>query len=313
MKRGIDFNNGRIAQNALMSQQGVFSIQKYHLLNQGFLFDLVSNTGLFLALDHRRLKGTGITSPIAALRASDTATFNTTWINEHINTSEITTFVGSGSALNYIWRDQSGNTRNFFGPTPSKCPYLVNTGIAQTVNGKQISVGSSTLQAQIKYDTGGGTFLSGSTMTITVVCQIMDSYSGGRILVASPWSDVNAEYYSGGFTLYQYAANAIRFFYTPGYNADLTGLANGFHVISVKWNGTAVSIRANGGTWNNTNFGAGGTAYSVGRMAMFSNVANSVWGNNAIAACYIYTRVLSDTELSVIERNLGIYYGINVA
>lgn len=312
MKRGIDFNNGRIAQNALMSQQGVFSIQKYHLLNQGFLFDLVSNTGLFLALDHRRIKGT-VSSSITARKSSDSTNFSTGFVGEHFNTQAVKDTVGSGTAYNAIWLDQSGSGRNFTGGSSAAAPRLVVSGTEQVANTRQVSAGNASGNATMSYNTGGGTFLSGGTMTITVVCQIMDNYSGGRILIATPWSDVNAEYYNGGFALYQYAANAIRFFYTPGYNAYLTGLANGFHVISVKWNGTAVSIRANGGTWNNTNFGAGGTTYSVGRMTMFSNIANTVWGNNAIAACYIYTRVLSDTELSVIERNLGIYYGINVA
>lgn len=306
MKRGIDFNNGRIAQNALMSQQGVFNIQKYHLLNQGFLFDLVSTTGLFLAVDHRRLRGQS-NWPVTLRRSSDATSTTTSWIGEHFNSAAASSFVGSANGTSQVWVDQSGNFRHFNQIGPGQGPHLITAGVIQTLNSKQVSKGISSSSLGLLYNPGSNV-LVGSTLTINIVFTVSSTLDSGRILTAIQTSD--APEASLGFTLYQGAANSVVFYYSPGTSIAIGGVSAGPHVVSIRWNGSSVSVRIDGEAWVTQN---NATTYSVGKISLFCHPAGSAYTNNSIAATYMWNKVLSDAELSVIERNLGIYYQINVA
>lgn len=305
MNNSIDFNNGKIGEYALINANGIISIQKYNLLNQGYLFQRISTANMFLALDCRRLSPAFSTAPFSVRRNSDFSVSTTiaSWIGEHVNSSAIRTWVGAGTnGLATQWNDQISN-RNFAASIPGNSPFCIDVGQSVTINGRQALVGRGSFQSRLFLNT----YFQTNTFTIIIVLTTGTNTQGRYFSCTG--SDTNADYYSGGFTLYQQSLNQLVFSYSPGY-AVVGNTSNGPHVVSITVNGSGVKLRVDGGSWNN---GSLADSILVTSMSLFSNVAgNSPLNGEKISSFYIYQRVLSDGELNVIERNLGIYYGITV-
>ena len=151
-------------------------------------------------------------------------------------------------------------------------------------------------------------------MTMFVVCTIGNS-TAGRIVSATTQSGSN-DNVSGAFILWQSSLGTVRLGIDSTTNAiQMTSIPAGLHIFTVRWNGTgtnAVSMRRNGGSWVTYSGNAG--SYSIGQFGFFRNVATTTGGvsTEAIPACYVYKRVLSDSEISYVEQDLGKYYGITI-
>ena len=71
-------------------------------------------------------------------------------------------------------------------------------------------------------------------------------------------------------------------------------------------------MRRNGGPW--VTYGGSAGSYSIGQFGLFRNVTTTTGGvsTEAIPVCYVYNRVLSDSEISYVEQDLAKYYGITI-
>lgn len=310
--RGINYNNGILGDvNALESKKGIYNLTKVNTLASAPLFDVVSDAGLYIALDHRQLRSLSkVDSPVLATRASDSTQQPAEWVRGTFNSKEVQDF--SASALNFTWYDQSGNGRNFTTPTVAKSPKLVSGGVPHNINGRQVTKGNASAQASIFLNLGTFTFFSGSTLTIILLCTVSTDSASRRVFSFTSNGQPTQENKNGGFNLAQTAANTLSLRYT--YNTSSTGtisiasIPTGAHVVAIRWNGTSVSMRIDNGIWTTNTIA--GSSYNFTYMYFLSNYQGTVnsWSNEALAAFYLFSRVLSEDEISYIERDLMNYY-----
>lgn len=102
---------------------------------QGSRYILDVYTGAAAAYSLRQLK-TGVTNCIKVRRDSDNTTQIIGFVNGVIDSSSLTTFVGSGSGFIDTWYDQSGNGRDATQSSTSIQPRIVNLGTIETQNSK---------------------------------------------------------------------------------------------------------------------------------------------------------------------------------
>jgi len=298
-------NNSYIGEEFLGEISGVFSLRKHRSnASKKFLCDIISGS-LVIALDYRRVRKAA-TSPATVKRSSDSTTQNANFVGERFGIERSAAFVGGGSGYASAWIDQA-NGYVFSALTDG--PTIINAGTQVTANGRQI--GQGTANAFIAYKVGAfQTIFSGSTMTMFVVCTIGNS-TAGRIVSAAAQSGS-----SEAFILWQSTLGTVRLGIGSTTNAiQIASIPSGLHIFTVRWNGTganAVSMRRNGGSW--VTYSGTASTYSIGQFGFFSNVLTTTGGvsTEAIPACYVYNRVLSDSEISYVEQDLGKYYGITI-
>lgn len=103
----------------------------------------LDNLAVDVALSTRRLR-TAYTGPaVRVRRSSDNAELNINFRevadasgNFGLDTTQLTTFVGSGSGFVTTWYDQSGNGRNAAAGEASRQPALCVNGVVQTLNSR---------------------------------------------------------------------------------------------------------------------------------------------------------------------------------
>lgn len=308
--RGINYNNGILGDaNALESKKGIYNLAKVNTLASAPLFDVISDVGLYIALDHRQLRSLSkVASPVLATRASDSAQQAGEWVRCTFNSKRVQDF--SSSAQNFTWYDQSGNGRDFTTPSVAKSPELISGGNPHNINGRQVTKGNASAQASISRFLGTFTFFSGSTLTIILLCTVSTDASSRRVFSFTSNGQPTQESNNGGFNLAQTAANTLSLRYTTNSTGTLSisSIPTGPHVVAIRWNGTSVSMRIDGGAWTTNTIA--GSSYNFTYMYFLSNYQGTVnsWSNEALAAFYLFSRVLSEDEISYIERDLMNYY-----
>ena len=104
-------------------------------LTSSYLLD--TYTGAAAAYSLRKLSNTYSGAAIRVRRSSDDTTLDVGFnADGTLNTTALTTFVGSGNGFVSIWYDQSGNGKNATQPASANQPYIIVGGALQTLNGK---------------------------------------------------------------------------------------------------------------------------------------------------------------------------------
>lgn len=94
-------------------------------------------TGAAAAYSLRKLTGAYTGSAITVRRSSDNTSQNIGFdVNGDLDTTALTSFVGSANAFVSVWFDQSGNGRNAIQTTATSQLRIVNNGVIETLNGK---------------------------------------------------------------------------------------------------------------------------------------------------------------------------------
>lgn len=119
------------------------------------LLDSIS-TAATAGYSTRKISAAYAGSAIQVRRDNDNATQDIGFVNNDLDTSALTTFVGANSGLVSKWYDQSGNGRDFVQATAATQPRIVQTGVVTTVNG----------HPAVLFVAGGGEFLT-STATVS--------------------------------------------------------------------------------------------------------------------------------------------------
>ena len=101
-----------------------------------FTFLLDQYPGSLIAVSLRKLRSAYTGNCIQVRRSSDNATQNIGFVNNVLDVSTLTTFIGSNSGFISIWYDQSTNGLNFIQNTLANQPAIIISGVLQTVNGK---------------------------------------------------------------------------------------------------------------------------------------------------------------------------------
>jgi hypothetical protein len=108
--------------------------------------------GARTAVSLRKLRSAYNGNCIRVRRSSDSATLDIGFVNNILDISTLTTFVGSGSGFISIWYDQSGNGLNFIQNTSANQPAIIISGVLQTVNGKPaVNIDTSSKNLQVNF------------------------------------------------------------------------------------------------------------------------------------------------------------------
>lgn len=93
-------------------------------------------SGASMALSLRKLVSNYTGHAIQVKRSSDNATQNIGFVGTELDTSSLTSFVGSGTGTVVTWYDQSVNGYNATQYTTVATPDIIVSGVLQTLNGK---------------------------------------------------------------------------------------------------------------------------------------------------------------------------------
>jgi hypothetical protein len=261
-------------------------------------------SGAAAAYSLRKLTSTYTGSAIRVRRSSDNAEQNIGFdANGNLNTVSLLAFVGSGNGFVTTWYDQSGNSKNATQTTSTRQPWIVESGVLLTSNGRP----------GIKFmaDSSGSYFLT-STVNRTNTNEAMSMYAVYRLLTITRqaqfgWGVLELEPGAGssGITLHQNGA----FAYSPNNAAYWsTNLALGSVVFTgglitnstIYYNGIATTSGFTYGS--NGNMQVGGTL-NIGKGAYSG--AKSV-----ISELIFYPNGSQNSNVSSINNNLNSYYSI---
>ena len=252
----------------------------------------------------RKLKVSYSGFAIRVRRSSDNTEqnigFNT---SNDLDTTALTAFVGSGSGFITTWYDQSGNSKNVIQTTANRQPWIVESGVLLTSNGKP----------GIKFmsDASGGYFLTG-TVNRTNTNEAMSMYAVYRLLTITRqaqfgWGVIELEpgANSSGIALHR---NGV-FAYSPNNAAYWsTSLALGSVVFTgglvtnntIYYNGVARTSNITNGS--NGNMQIGGTL----------NIGKGVYSSakSVISELIFYPDGSQNSNVSLINNDINSYYSI---
>ncbi len=252
----------------------------------------------------RKLKVSYSGYAIRVRRSSDNTEqnigFNT---SNDLDTTALTAFVGSGSGFITTWYDQSGNSKNAIQTTPNRQPWIVESGVLLTSNGRP----------GIKFmsDASGAYFLT-STVNRTNTNEAMSMYAVYRLLTTTRqaqfgWGVIELEpgANSNGIALHQNGG----FAYSPNNAAYWsTSLALGSVVFTgglvtnntIYYNGVARTSNITNGS--NGNMQIGGTL----------NIGKGVYSSakSVISELIFYPNGSQNSNVSLINNDINSYYSI---
>ncbi|MFD1256894.1 T9SS type A sorting domain-containing protein [Mucilaginibacter terrae] len=228
-------------------------------------------------------------------RSNDNATqdigFNT---EGSLNTTALTTFVGSASAYITTWYDQSGNGRNAVNTTTSGQPRIVNSGVIETQNGKPTIIWSN---SPITTLTAPTAFISTSKHTISVVNKLSRT-TGAHIFVGN--TNTNQFGYSHTDTL---ILNSAR---STNQQAYQTVQNTNTNIITNTESGPV------GSTWKNGSLLVKNYGTLTGTVGNFSSLGGfSTYGvSGSMPEVLIFDTEISATDRQIMEADQLGFYGI---
>lgn len=99
-----------------------------------FLLDDYPNASIGVSLRKLRSAYTGFC--IQVIREIDSATLNIGFVNNVLDTTTLSSFIGAGTGRVITWYDQSGNSNNLTKDAIFPAPKIVNSGVIYTSNSK---------------------------------------------------------------------------------------------------------------------------------------------------------------------------------
>jgi hypothetical protein len=250
-------------------------------------------TGSVAAYSLRLLRSAYSGNSIRVRRSNDNAEADIGFdVNGDLDTSALSSHVGSNSGYVVKWYDQSGNTNDASQSTTGNQPLIVNSGtylgaiyfnqkVLQSPSISQSQPYSINAIVQPKVEvTGYKTFLRTSSVpsNFDMLCNL-DTVSKFRVNAGS------------GYYLGAYSANSKNIITFSPDSTNSTAYQNG------------TEYTGNGGTNNiNTNLSIGGDT---------GTLANGLEHN--LYEVILFSSALSTSNRQTLESNQGTYYGITVA
>ena len=267
-----------------------------------YILDTISNTNLVGAWSLRKLKNSAVYAN-KVRRSNDNSAIDIGFSGVNYDTSSLSTHVGANSGFITAWYDQSGNGFTLSQGTSGNQPIIRSSGTNNVINSKVAIKGNTTNQASLGGSIGS---ISTTVLTITIVLSVPAFVTGNRRVVSVNQSGNNDYGISSTFNINQHATNGIM----VNQNTDLTTTlnANTPSVLTAIWNGSTLKIRING----TEVVSASNTSTIIANDIDFFGATYS-YLECLISESVLFSRALNTTELQLLERNMGTYYGITVA
>lgn len=99
-----------------------------------YLLDTYPSASIAVSL--RKLRSAYSGFCIEVIREIDNATLNIGFVNNVLDTTTLSTFIGAGTGRIKTWYDQSGNANNLIKDGLFPAPKIINTGVIYTSNSK---------------------------------------------------------------------------------------------------------------------------------------------------------------------------------
>lgn len=287
------------------------------ILNQksSFPLDLVSNTNLIVANSLRKLKSSFNGNVVQVRRSSDNGLNDFGTVNGDFDNTSLISYISSNTGTIRLWYNQAGlpNTYDFVQGTNINQPIIRLIGSSYFINSRPVISGyapnSSYLQTSNILN-----LINGTDFTLIMVCTVGGAANGyARWFGGRSQNQFPLDYQSGGCSITEAnATNTISF--TGGNNQycfpnNTFGNVVGNVVFTVYTNSTSATVRVNGGLSYTNNFT---TNFSVDALSLFSAPNNGNNSNQKIGEVIAFKRTLSLSEIQLIEKNMGAYYGITV-
>ncbi len=271
----------------------------------GFMLDKVQRIPA-AAFSLRKLRDGYTGSAIRVRRSSDNAEQDIGFdANGNLNTTGLTSFVGSNSAFIVTWYDQSGNGINLTQTTAANQPRIVNVGTVDQMGSRPSPRGddSDFLEGA---DCMGGNANEVDIFLVTNLYSFTSGSSGNtflglgdspRFLLNLPWTDSNIYFDVGGFSAPNRVSISGQMAINTSYQFNLTN---------------SVAINAQRVRKNGSQIGNDGSGHAV--ASTYTRISRT--SPNGIQGFYpeviFFKGVVSDNEREIIERNQGAYYGITI-
>lgn len=272
---------------------------------QSYPLDLISNTSLVAAWSNRKLSQSYLGNANQIRRSSDNATTDIGFSAGDYNTNALISHVGLNSGFINTWYDQSGNGRNLSQSTINLQPRIRNAGTTETLNGKVTIKGLST-ESWLGGNIG---LINSNTFTLTLVMSVPSFVQYNKRIVSTTFNDNSDWQLTSTFNINLSSTNTVEVNQnSSSFSSNIS--SNTPVVYTILWNGAFLKIRRNGveiNSFNNTN------SLYINKITLFALPNTVQYIDCFISECMIYARTLNTTELQLIERNMGTYYGITVA
>ncbi|WP_164489854.1 hypothetical protein [Runella sp. SP2] len=255
--------------------------------------------------------------PIAQIRRStDSAVLDIGANGENFDSATMSSWIGAVTGYTRILYSQTGlgNAYDFVQGTNNKQPIVRLSGTNYLIGGKTAMMGVP------GNDTGMATsnissLITGTDFTCILVASVGAHNNYARFF-SSQSSGGSNDYGTGGCSVTQAATNNTIAF-TGGtnnycYPNGTSGNVSGSTVFTVYTNSSGATVRVNGGLQRTDAFVTNHNSYALGIMNQVAGGGGAPL-NQLFSEIIVFKRQLSLSEIQTIERNMGAYYGINVA
>ncbi len=256
----------------------------------GYVLDLITTQPVW-AVSLRRLSALYTGDACVVRRSSDNATLSIGFINEHLDTSALTTFVGVGNGFTATLFNQMSTGNNATQVTAGNQPTIVVSGTVQTINGRPAIVfnGSSSEMSTTSNITFSHGFAVGRKTSNTNLAQYMIGGTGQGLSFGGT---------AGGF-------NVIVVFTPSGSLTSVTDDTNPHQVSFRLGAGGTGRLRVDGVTQ-----ATGTTSASLVVSRLGARADGGFRHVGDFSEAILYTSVLSNADELIIEGNQRTYYGL---
>jgi hypothetical protein len=279
----------------------------------GLLLDLYPAAAAYSV---RKLRTAYTGACIRVRRSSDNAEQDIGFVGNHLDTTSLLAFVGSNNGRIVTWYDQSGNNTHKIQPSASNQPYIIESGLLYTENGKPCISRNSSTDTINKWLYGATTFPTGDILTTNVfVGKRISGLGYSAIIRLSPKTTALDRRFIGNSientTTYAVRLEAGNTIFTSG-NGYNQSLFSTFRTapntdFSARRNGTPLSVVSSGaGKDLNIQSDSAFTIFHSGLLGYDASAS----GPDSILQEVIWWLSDESSDLPAIETNINNYYAI---
>jgi len=255
-----------------------------------YLLDTYGGSAVSYSL--RKLSSTYTGYAIRVRRSSDNTEQNIGFVGNDLDTTALTTFVGSGDGFVTTWYDQSG-VNHAVQSTASNQPQIVLSGVINKINNKPA----------VKFD--------GLYSSLNLTTSLTFNNSGNLISFVGKRNSIGAKLYSLAGTHYLLALWSDNYYYlqssTNGYQlSTYPDTTTNQLLLSGVNNGTSQAMYKNNSVVSSTlvNYSLGGYINRIGNY--YAGLSNT----NSSLQEIIYYNTENSSNLNGINTNINSYYSI---
>jgi hypothetical protein len=263
-------------------------VYNYDAIDSPYLIDAITTSNCAYSL--RQLSSTA-SNCIRVRRSSDNTEQDIGFSSNALDTSSLTSFVGSNDGFITKWYDQSGNSVDAAQTTAANQPKIVSSGSVITEGGKPA----------ISFDGSNDYLALSSTLSLSTehsIFAVAQTNDTTAVLVGStsPTSNFN----TNSSTSYAYNANG--YFQAIGSSSPL-----GHQAVSIIRNAGTVTVYKNGSSFgSNSTFGS--NAFTVKEVGRRANLTSLPWDGTMQELIFYPTDKTSD--LTTVDSDINNFYSI---